>query len=71
VNASRLIPAHDRELAIASLSRLLGQYLPGRDLVVTVEEAKQERSAKQRRTLFGVAYAALMEQMGLRQVKPS
>ena len=62
----RLIPADNREQAIASFARLVEHFLPGRELVVTVDEVKEERSEKQRRSLFGVAYKALMEQMGLR-----
>lgn len=62
---SRPIPATDREQAIASLARFIEYFLPGKELVVTVEEAKQERTAKQRASLFGVAYKSLMEQMGL------
>ena len=41
------MPATDREQAIASFSRLVANFLPGRDLVVTVEEAKEERSLPQ------------------------
>ena len=66
MTATRTIPATDREAAIASLARLVASFLPGRELTVTVDEAKRERSAKQRASLFGVAYAALMPQMGLR-----
>lgn len=62
----RIIPATDREQAIASFARLVQHFLPGKELVVTVDEAKHERTAKQRASLFGVAYKALMEQMGLR-----
>lgn len=62
----RLIPADNRDEAIQSFARLVRHFLPGRDLVVTVDEVKQERTGKQRAALFGVAYAALMEQMGLR-----
>lgn len=64
--AERIIPAQDREQAIASFARLVEHFLPGRELVVTVDEVKEERSEKQRRSLFGVAYKSLMEQMGLR-----
>ena len=63
---SRLIPPADRGEAIASFARLVERYLPGRELVVTVDEFVPERTTKQRNSLFGVAYRALMEQMGLR-----
>ena len=62
----RIIPATDRAQAIESFARLVTHFLPGCDLVVTVEEAKQERSEKQRASMFGCAYKALMAQMGLR-----
>jgi hypothetical protein len=62
---SRAIPATNREDAIASFARLVQHFMPGRELVVKVEEFVPERSAKQRASLFGVAYRALMEQMGL------
>lgn len=61
----RVIPATDREDAIQSFARLVNNFLPGRELKVTVEEVKEERSGKQRSALFGCAYKALMEQMGL------
>ena len=61
----RLIPADDRDEALASFNRLVLHFLPGRDLVVSVEEAKIERTEKQRASLFGVGYKALMAQMGL------
>lgn len=64
--AERIIPAADREQAIASLARLVQAFLPGRELMVKVEEATRERTAKQRSSLFGVAYKSLMGQMGLR-----
>lgn len=66
MNTKRTIPSADRQQAIESLSRLLAHFLPGRDLVVTVEEFRPERSTKQSAALFGCAYKALMEQMGLR-----
>ena len=62
---SRTIPATNREDAINSFARLVLNFLPDRELVVTVEEFVPERSAKQRASLFGVAYKSLMEQMGL------
>lgn len=61
----RVIPATDREDAIQSFARLVNNFLPGRELTVTIEEAKTERSDLQRRSLFGCAYKALMAQMGL------
>ena len=41
------MPATGREQAIASFARLVANFLPGKDLVVTVEEAKEERSLPQ------------------------
>lgn len=64
--SDRLIPATDRGEAVASFARLVEHFLPGRELVVTVDEFVPERTTKQRNSLFGVAYRALMEQMGLR-----
>lgn len=62
---SRSIPSTARDEAVQSFARLLHNFMPGRELVVTVEEFVPERTTKQRNSLFGVAYAALMEQMGL------
>lgn len=62
---SRLIPADNRERAIELLGNLVRHHLYGKELVVTVEAFVEERSDKQRRSLFGCAYRALMEQMGL------
>lgn len=62
---TRTLPASDRADAIASLARLLEHFLPGRELEISIEEWKPERSSKQRNALFGCAYKALMEQMGL------
>ena len=62
---TRTITAGNREGDIESLGRLLEAFLPGRELTVTIEEAKAERSDLQRRSLFGCAYKALMAQMGL------
>lgn len=50
---------------MASFDRLVEHFLPGRELVVSVEEFVPERTVKQRNTLFGVAYKSLMAQMGL------
>lgn len=62
---SRIIPPEDRSSAIDGFARLVRDFLPGRELKVTVEEHVPERSARQRASLFGVAYKALMAQMGL------
>ena len=62
---TRTLPASNRTDAIASLSRMLEHFLPGRELEITVEELKPERSDRQRAALFGCAYKALMDQMGL------
>lgn len=66
MTATRTLPAADRAAAIESLSRFLAMCLPGKELTVTVEEYRPARSTKQRSALFGCAYKALMEQMGLR-----
>lgn len=63
---SRAIAADTRAAGVESWCRFLLMYLPGRDVVVTVEELTRARTAKQRNALFGVAYKSLMEQMGLR-----
>ena len=63
---SRILPSDTREEAFASFARLVQNFMPGRDLVVTVEEVKEERTAQQRKGLFKVAYGSLMEAMGLR-----
>ena len=61
----RLIPASDRDRAIELLANFVRHYLPGKELVVDVDEFVEERTDRQRRTLFGVAYKELMAQMGL------
>ena len=61
----RLIPAIERDRALDLWRNFLLHYLPGKDLAVSVEEAVEERTEQQRRSLFGCAYKALMEQMGL------
>lgn len=63
---SRILPAATREEAFASFARLVQNFLPGRDLVASIEEAKEERTAQQRKALFAAAYGPLMEAMGLR-----
>lgn len=62
----RTLSAANRAQDVASLSRLLLALLPESYLTVTAEPYKKERTAKQRASLFGVAYASLMPQMGLR-----
>ena len=44
---SRLLPAATREEAFASFARLVRDFMPGRDLVASIEEAKEERSLPQ------------------------
>ena len=61
----RLIPATERDRAIELLANFVRHYLPGKELSVDVEEFAEERTGKQRRALFGVAYKSLMDQMGL------
>ena len=63
---ARTLSAENRARDVDSLSRLLLALLPGVDLDVAVEPHKKERTVKQRSSLFGVAYASLMAQMGLR-----
>jgi len=60
----RNIPPTDRDHAIASLSRLVADYLPGKPLRVTITQLRSERTHAQNNALFGVAYAALKEQTG-------
>lgn len=64
MQATREIPAKDRDTAIASLARMLAHYLPGKALEVTIRQRKAERSDLQNRALWGVAYKALREQTG-------
>lgn len=64
MTTAREIPAADREQAIASLARLLAQYLPGKPLEVTIRQRRRERSTLQTRALWGCAYRALREQTG-------
>jgi len=66
MTATRTLPAADRAAAIESLSRFLAMCLPGKELSIRVEEYRPARSTKQRSALFGCAYKALMDQMGLR-----
>ena len=61
----RLIPATERDRAIELLANFVRNHLPGKELVVDVYEFAEERTGKQRRSLFGVAYKSLMDQMGL------
>lgn len=63
---TRTLSADNRALDVESLSRLLNALLPGCEITVTAEQTKRERTRKQIASLFGVAYASLMAQMGLR-----
>lgn len=44
---SRILPAATREDALASFARLARDFMPGRDLVASIEEAKEGRSPPQ------------------------
>lgn len=62
----RIIPAVNRTRSLAIWCAYIeAQFDPGKDIVVTAEEFVPERTPKQRNSMFGVAYKALMEQMGL------
>ena len=61
----RLIPATERERALDLWRTFMLNYLPGKELQASVEEFVEERTTKQRNALFGVAYTALADQMGL------
>lgn len=67
--SSRLIPAQNRAHSLDLWRNFLEHFEPGKELVVTVEEFVEERSPAQRASLFGVAYKALMPQIGLRGAK--
>ena len=62
----RMLPATDRAAALESLVRFLLHFLPGKQITVTADEFKIERSVQQRKALFAAAYKALMPQIGLR-----
>jgi hypothetical protein len=60
------VPAQGRDSAIATICKFLAAALPGKRLLVTVDEARDSRSDKQNRALFGVAYPPFMDHMGMR-----
>ena len=61
---TRYLPATNRDHAIASISKLLTDLLPGKLLAVTISQKKRERSTLQNSALWGCAYPALRGQMG-------
>ena len=64
MNPIRILPATDRERAIASLVRLLTDYCPGKPVEVSIRPFKRKRTNRQNAALFGVAYPAVREQTG-------
>lgn len=58
------LPATGREAAVTRVAQFIGAALPGKELVVTVEQRKRKRSLDQNAALWGVAYHALREQTG-------
>lgn len=64
-----LLPPEDRMEAIRRINRFLRDALPGKRLEVSVRQYKPPRSSAQNRALFGCAYKALGEQMGLSGAK--
>ena len=62
---TRTLPPDDRDECWNVLGRLVQHFLPGKELTVTVDERKIERTTQQRKALFAAAYKSLMEQMGL------
>ncbi len=62
----RRVSADNRDQGVEAFARQARQFLPGRDIVLSVSEAKRERSQSQLGALFGVAYKILMREIGLR-----
>lgn len=60
----RVIPSVERDSAIERLSRILRDFLPGRNLRVRVDIKRKVRSDLQNAALWGCAYKALTEQTG-------
>lgn len=60
-----IIPEKDRQEIADRLHQFFFDALPGKKLEVIVRQYKPPRSSAQNRALFGVAYKALAEQMGL------
>ena len=60
------VPATERDQAILAVDNYLRICLPGKPLKVEITEDKPERTDKQNRSLWGVAYPPIMEFMGLR-----
>lgn len=64
-----ILPEQDRMEGLRKLNRFLRDALPGKKLELVVRQYKPPRSSAQNRALFGVAYKALGEQMGLNGAK--
>lgn len=62
----RRVSADNRDQGVEAFARQARQFLPGRDIVLSVVEAKRERSQSQLGALFGIAYKILMREIGLR-----
>lgn len=62
----RRVAAENRDQGVEAFARQARQFLPGRDIVLSVVEAKRERSQSQLGALFGIAYKILMREIGLR-----
>ena len=62
----RRVSADNRDQGVEAFARQARQFMPGRDIVLSVAEAKRERSQSQLGALFGVAYKILMREIGLR-----
>lgn len=60
-----ILPEKDRQAMADRLHQFLFDALPGKKLEVIVSQYKPPRSSAQNRALFGCAYKALAEQMGL------
>lgn len=60
-----ILPKHGRDFLIARISKFLQEAMPDKQIIVTVEQYKKERTIKQNNSLFGVAYPAMMAHIGL------
>lgn len=59
-----ILPAKDRQGAIAKAARFMEECLPGKRLIVTVKAFRKERTPPQCRYLNGVAYKLLGDAVG-------
>lgn len=62
----RRVPAASRDAGVEAFARQARAFMPGKDVVLTVAEAKREQSQSQLGALFGIAYKILMQEIGLR-----